>query len=101
MLGAPGAVGQRRRQEVGIARSTPRRSTRCLESGYREGDQEPLQPADDVVDGVPHRLQVLEVLVVDAEADRALAQLLLEGLDQLDQGQGVGLEVVGEGMRPR
>ena len=27
---------------------------------------------------------------------RALAQLLLEGLDQLDQGQRVGLEVVGE-----
>ena len=27
---------------------------------------------------------------------RALAQLLLEGLDQLDQGQGVGVEVVGE-----
>ena len=29
---------------------------------------------------------------------RALADLLLEGLDQLDQGQGVGVEVVGEGV---
>ena len=52
--------------------------------------------ADDVVDGVAHGLQVLEVLVLDAEPDGALAELLLEGLDQLDQGQGVGVEVVGE-----
>ena len=55
-----------------------------------------LELGDDVVDGVADRLQVLEVLVVDAEADRALAELLLEGLDQLDQGERVGVEVVGE-----
>ena len=77
------------------ARSRPRRSTSCGRLGYRKGDGV-LEPADDVVDGVAHRLQVLEVLVVDAEPDGALAQLLLEGLDQLDERQGVGLEVVGE-----
>ena len=55
----------------------------------------PRRPCD-VVDGVAHRLQVLEVLVVDAEPDGALAELLLERLDQLDQGERVGVEVVGE-----
>ena len=58
----------------------------------------PLQPADDVVDGVADRLQVLEVLVVDAEPDGALAELLLERFDELDQREGVGIEVVGEAL---
>ncbi len=49
-----------------------------------------------VVDGVADRLQVLEVLVLDAEPDRALAELLLERLDQLDQRERVGVEVVDE-----
>ena len=31
------------------------------------------------------------------EADRTLPELLLERLDQLDQGQGVGIEILGEG----
>ena len=49
-----------------------------------------------VVDGVPHGAKLFEVLVIDAESDRALAQLLFEGFHQLDQGQGVGVEVLGE-----
>src|SRR3954451_25033522 len=52
----------------------------------------------DVVDGVAHCLQVLEVLVLDPEADGALAHLLLDGLDQLDEREGVGLQVVHEGL---
>src|SRR5215212_4626153 len=52
----------------------------------------------DVVDGVAHGLQVLEVLVLDPEPDGALAHLLLDGLDELDQREGVGLEVVDEGL---
>ena len=55
-----------------------------------------LEPSDDVVDGVADGLQVAEVLVVDAEADGALAELLLERLDQLDERERVGVEVVGE-----
>src|ERR1039458_3221212 len=55
-----------------------------------------LQSHLDVVDGVAHRLQVLEVLVVDPEPDRALAQLLFERLDQLDQREGVRVQVLGE-----
>src|SRR5690606_10216654 len=35
-------------------------------------------------------------LVLDPEADAALADLLLEGLGQLDEGERVGLEIVGE-----
>ena len=57
----------------------------------------PLELGVDVVNCVPDRAQVLEVLVVDAETDRALPQLLFQGFDQLDQGQGVGVEVLDEG----
>src|SRR5687767_13767877 len=70
-----------------------RRSLSASSSGARDSG---LEPTDDVIDGVADRLQVLEVLVLDPEADGSLAQLLLDGLDQLDQGQGVGLEVIGE-----
>src|SRR5271169_2492053 len=44
----------------------------------------PLELGVDVVNSVPDRAQVLEVLVVDAESNRALPQLLFERLDQLD-----------------
>ena len=45
------------------------------------------QSVHDVVDRVAHGLQVAEVFVVDAEADGALAELLLERLDQLDRAR--------------
>src|SRR5918997_1972014 len=56
-----------------------------------------LEAGADVIDGVTDRPEVLEVLVLDAEAAGPLRHVLLDGLDQLDQRQGVGLEVVGEG----
>src|SRR6185437_7298378 len=56
-----------------------------------------LELGVDVVNGVTDRAQVLEILVVDAEADGALPQLLLERLDQLDQRERVGVEVLHEG----
>ncbi len=43
----------------------------------------------DVVDRVTHRLQILEILVFDAEADGPFGQLLLQRLHQLDQSQGM------------
>jgi len=55
-----------------------------------------LELGDHVVDGVPHRLEILEIFVLDPEADRAIGQLFLERLDQLDQRQRVGVEVVDE-----
>src|ERR1700733_7108945 len=51
----------------------------------------------DVVNCVPDRAQVLEVLVIDAEAHRSFAQLLFQGFDQLNQGQRIGIEVLHEG----
>ncbi len=51
-----------------------------------------------VVDRIAHRLQVGEVLVVDAEPDRAVTELLLQRLHELDQRQRVGVQVVGEGL---
>src|SRR5689334_14060097 len=51
---------------------------------------------DHVVDGITHRLEVLEVFVLDAKADRAFTDFLLDGLDELDEGERVGFEVVGE-----
>ena len=50
----------------------------------------------DVVDGVADGLQIFEILVLDPEAGDAAAELLLERLDQLDQRQRVGVEVVDE-----
>ena len=50
----------------------------------------------DVVDGVADRLEVLEVLVIDAEVVDAVAELFLEGLDEFDQRQRVGVVVVDE-----
>src|SRR5829696_1057119 len=55
-----------------------------------------LEAGADVVDGITDRPEVLEVLVLDAEAAGPLRQLLFDGLDQLDQREGVGLQVVGE-----
>src|ERR1019366_56388 len=60
------------------------------------GASGPLELGVHVVDGVADRPQLLQVLVVDPKADRALAELLLQALDQLDQGQGVGIQVLGE-----
>src|SRR5213079_3146757 len=55
-----------------------------------------LELGDHVVDRVAHGLEILQVLVLDPKADRPLPQLLLQALDQLDQGQRVGVEVLGE-----
>src|SRR5579885_2330970 len=60
------------------------------------GSRSSLRSEEHVVDCVSHRLEVGQVLVVDVEADRALAQLLLERLHQLDEGERVGVEVVDE-----
>jgi hypothetical protein len=95
VLGTPAAVGERGRQ-VGFVRKRPAQPfMQSCEAG--DGEQEPLlQPRDDVVDGVPDGLQVGEVLVVDVKADGPLAQLLFERFNELDEGEGVGIEVVDE-----
>ena len=81
---------------AGSVKVYPSRSRELVEGRIRRSALS--QTAVDVVHGVAHGLQVLEILVVEVEPDRALAQLLLERLDQLDQGERVGLEVVGEGI---
>src|SRR5437762_311258 len=55
-----------------------------------------LQASYDVVHGVANRLQIFEVLVVDAKADGPFADLFLERFHELDERQGIGVEVVGE-----
>src|SRR5438270_8943501 len=55
-----------------------------------------LELGDHVVDGVTDGLEILQVLVLDPEPHRPLPQLLLETLDQLDEGERVGVEVLGE-----
>ena len=106
VLRAPRAVGHGQREEHGIGERRGRggrpssvmaRSVMSTDPSSRHR-RASAEAGDDVVDGVADRLEVLEVLVLDAEPDRALAELLLEGLDQLDQGQRVGVEVVGEGV---
>ena len=84
-----------------IARASSAGSANVVPDALGEPSRLERQPPSrvarvDVVDGVADGLQVGEVLVVDAEADGALAELLLERLDELDQGQRVGVEVVDE-----
>ena len=117
VLGAPGPVGERPGEQVRVADGPPRRpaSSRAGEgSGMgrsgsvgllavgsgrysAEGRSGRAQLCHHVVDRVANSLQVLEILVVDAKSDRSLGQLLLERLHQLDEGQGVGTQVVAEG----
>src|SRR5688500_3888295 len=85
-----------RRSRRGSTNSYPMRSLSADRSGSAAGSSGVLDAGVHVVDRVPHGLQVLEVLVLDAEADGALRELLLERLDELDQRQRVGLEVVDE-----
>ena len=65
---------------IDTAAAPPHRSVRLAEA------------EDDVVDGLPDGGEVLEVVVVDAETDGALAEVLFERLDQLDQRERVGVE---------
>ncbi len=62
--------GRARAQQLGVGERVARAARPSaveLGLGVRSGPRSSL--ADDVVDGVAHGLQVLEVLVVDAEAD--------------------------------
>src|SRR5437899_6861960 len=70
-------------------------STRRSPGG--SGSSGRLELGDHVVDSVTDGLEVLQVLVLDPKPDRSLPQLLLQALDQLDEGEGVGIEVFGEG----
>jgi hypothetical protein len=96
-LGAPGTMDEGPSQEEAVSprQAQPRgqrgrlvaeRLPSVLRAGHAGGSG-PLELGDHVVHGVAHRPQVLQVLVVDSEASAALAQLLLECLHQLDEGQ--------------
>src|SRR5918993_4508450 len=115
--GCPGVSAHQERwatarsSSSGSRKSRPRRSAsafRASAGGRRSGRVRDatrrsavavraLEAGADVVDGITDRPEVFEVLVLDAEAAGSLRQLLLDGLDQLDQREGVGLEVVSEG----
>src|SRR5438270_92636 len=88
--GGPARGSGGRRSRSGVPGAAPGARVRRARSG-RLGEA-----GDHVVDGVADRLQVLEVLVVDAESDGSFPQLLLQGFDQLDEGEGVGVEVLAE-----
>src|SRR3954462_14999615 len=72
-----------RRSIRGSTNSYPRRSLSAERSGSAPGRSGVLDAGVDVVDGVAHRLQVLEVLVLDAEPDGPFRELLLQRLDEL------------------
>src|SRR5665213_2884490 len=74
----------------------PPRQEPTVRWGWPWGPSGPSELGVDVVHGVPDGPQLLEVLIVDAEAHRALSELLFEAFHQLDQRQPVGVEVLGE-----
>src|SRR6056297_1249532 len=109
LLAAPGVSAHHERcasarcSSAGSEKRWPTRSARSSSAGSAEfARAEPIAGSVrrgafvDVVDRVPDGLEVLEVLVLDAEADRAVAQLLLERFDEFDQRERVGVEVVDE-----
>ena len=49
-----------------------------------------------VIDGISHGLQILQILVFDAEPNGTFRQLLLERFDELDEREGIGIEVIGD-----
>jgi hypothetical protein len=56
------------------------------------------QLCHDVVNGIADGLEIGQVFVFDAKANTALTQFLFEGLNQLNKGQAVGIEIIGEGI---
>ena len=48
----------------------------------------------DEIDRITNRLQIGEVFVLDPESDGALAEFFLEGVDEFDQGERIGTEVI-------
>ena len=57
------------------------------------------EPRDDAVDRVGDGVELDEIVVVEAEADGALAQLVLERLGPLDEREVVGVQVVAQPRR--
>src|ERR1700722_12353345 len=53
-----------------------------------------LELGVDVVNGVSDGSEIFKVFIIDAEPHGPLPQFLFQPLDQLDQRQGVGVEVL-------
>ena len=68
----------------------------CCGGACRAQAQAGLELRCHVVDRVSHGPQIFEVVVVDPEPCHAVSQLPFDGLDELDERQRVGVQVVGE-----
>ena len=55
-----------------------------------------LQFGDNIVDGITNRLQILQVFVIDMETGNGASDFLFERLDQFDERQRIGVEVIDE-----
>src|SRR5580704_5130195 len=55
-----------------------------------------LELGVDVVNGVSDGTEILKVFIIDAEPHGPLSQLLFQSLDQLDERQGVCVEILHE-----
>src|SRR5262249_25612540 len=86
----------RTRPRTRTAAATRGARTRAFSKAEALDRNPPAELSHDVVHGVADRLQVFEIFVLDAEADRSFTELLLERFDQLDERQRIGFEVVGE-----
>src|SRR5687767_10969560 len=73
---------------IGVMRPIPVMTTRRMATVYPASGSVRL----DVVERVLHRLDALGIFLGDLELE-----LLLEGEDELDDGERVGLEIVDEG----
>ena len=88
-LGNPGTMAHCPPKQFGV--------TKCVTQALlksRQGQGSTACALVDVVNSVADRLEILKVLVFDSEPVGAIRQLLLNRLDEFDQRQRVGVEVI-------
>ncbi len=94
VFGTPGTMRQRDIEKSRVDKLMPEPLFKS--DGGGRCSQASAQLRDDVVDGVSHGAEILEVFVVDTETRCPFGEFFLEALDEFDQREGVGVEIIGE-----
>jgi hypothetical protein len=55
-----------------------------------------LQFGHHVIDGITNGFEVFQILIIDMETRRVATDFLFKRLNQLNEGQGIGIKIVNE-----
>ena len=94
MLSTPRTMCQRMGEKTGIVEPVTESILKGCQK--RNRTQRSAQLGNDILDGIAHCAEVFKIFIFDTETDRALGELLFDCFHKLDQGQRVGIEVIGE-----